>query len=144
MTQLFHFWVFEISPESIQPCAMKNRDIYWKQFKIQETLYIGQWNLSPLQSRPWELTQFSQLPSAAPTVLHRFPFTGDFSFGKSQKLQGTKWCWITWVIWCFANKLCMRWDAGEGVLLWWSCQSPVAQTCSLLNHLKFPQRNFQA
>ena len=65
MTQLFHFWVFEISPESIQPCAMKNRDIYWKQFKIQETLYIGQWNLSPLQSRPWELTQFSQLPSAA-------------------------------------------------------------------------------
>ena len=30
---------------------MKNRDIYWRRYKIQETLYIGQWWLSPLQSR---------------------------------------------------------------------------------------------
>ena len=29
---------------------MKNRDIYWR-YKIQETLYIGQWHISPLQSR---------------------------------------------------------------------------------------------
>ena len=29
---------------------MKNRDIYWKRYKIQETLYIGQWCLSPLRS----------------------------------------------------------------------------------------------
>ena len=27
----------------------KNRDIYWRRYKIQETLYIGQWYLSPLQ-----------------------------------------------------------------------------------------------
>ena len=28
-----------------------NRDIYWRRYKIQETLYIGQWCLSPLQNR---------------------------------------------------------------------------------------------
>ena len=32
-------------------------------------------------------------------------------------------------------KNCMRCDAWAGVLLWWSCQSPVARGCSLLNHL---------
>ena len=37
--------------ESIQPCNMKNRDIYWRRYKIQEALYVGQWYLSPLQSR---------------------------------------------------------------------------------------------
>ena len=42
---------------------MKNRDIYWRRYKIQGTLYIGQWHLGPLQSR--HLTQFSQSPSAA-------------------------------------------------------------------------------
>ena len=26
-------------------------DIYWRRYKVQETLYIGQWCLSPLQSR---------------------------------------------------------------------------------------------
>ena len=30
---------------------MKNRDIYWKRYKTQGTLYIRQWCLSPLQSR---------------------------------------------------------------------------------------------
>ena len=30
---------------------MKNRDIYWRRYKIQEILYTGQWRLSPLQSR---------------------------------------------------------------------------------------------
>ena len=28
----------------------------------------------------------------------------------------------------------MGWDAWAGMLLWWSCQSPVAHTCGLLNH----------
>ena len=32
---------------------MKNRDIYWK-YKIQESLYTGQWYPSPLQA-PWDL-----------------------------------------------------------------------------------------
>ena len=55
-----------VHPEGIQPCNMKNRDIYWRRYKIQETLYIGQWHLSPLQSRHLgTFTQFSQLLSAA-------------------------------------------------------------------------------
>ena len=44
---------------------MKNRDIYWRRYKIQETLYTGQRRLGPLQH--WDLTQFSQSPSAAPS-----------------------------------------------------------------------------
>ena len=36
--------------ESIQPCNMKNKDIYWRRYKMQETLYIGQWCLSLLRS----------------------------------------------------------------------------------------------
>ena len=46
-----HTHTHEVCPESIQPRTMKNRDIYWKRYKIQETLYTGQWCLSPLQSR---------------------------------------------------------------------------------------------
>ena len=42
--------------------------------------------------------------------------------------------WVTWVIWCFTKKLCMRCEAWAGALLWWSCQSPVAHSCSLLSH----------
>ena len=50
-----HFYLFKcfiilVCPESIQPCTMKNRDIYWWRKKTQETLHIGQWCLSPLQS----------------------------------------------------------------------------------------------
>ena len=46
--------------------VMKNRDIYWRRYKIQETLYIRQWCLSPLQSRHLGTSHSSQLPSAAP------------------------------------------------------------------------------
>ena len=38
-------------PESIQPRNMKNRHLYWRRYKIQETSYIGQWCLCSLQSR---------------------------------------------------------------------------------------------
>ena len=34
----------------------------------------------------------------------------------------------------FCQKLLMTCDAGAGVLSWWSCQSPVAHSYSLLNH----------
>ena len=67
-----------------------------------------------------------------------FPAKGNFSFWKSQKSQGTKSelceCWVSWVIWCLTQKLCMRRDAWAGVLSWCSCQSWVAQSCGLLNH----------
>ena len=67
-----------------------------------------------------------------------FPFKGDFNFGKTHKSQGTKsglcGSWVPWVIWCFTKKLCTRQDVWMGMLSWWSCQSPVAHNCGLLNH----------
>ena len=38
-----------ICPERIQLYNMKYRDVYWKRYKTQETLYIGQWCLSPFK-----------------------------------------------------------------------------------------------
>ena len=35
----------------------------------------------------------------------------------------------------FCQKPCIRRDAWVDALLWWSCQSPVAHSCGLLNHL---------
>ena len=71
-------------------------------------------------------------------VWNLFPFKGDFSFGKSQKSQGTKYGlqggWVTWVVWCYIKKLCLRRDAWVGAVSSWSCPSPVPHSCSLLNH----------
>ena len=56
-----------VCPENIQPFTMKNRNIYWR-YKIQETVYKGQWYLSPLQSRHLGASHSSsQSPSAAPS-----------------------------------------------------------------------------
>ena len=38
--------LYKVCPESIHPCTRKNRDIYWRRYKIQETLYIGQFYTS--------------------------------------------------------------------------------------------------
>ena len=37
-------------------------------------------------------------------------------------------------MWCLAKELCKRHDAWVGAFLWWSCQSAVVHSCSLLNH----------
>ena len=39
---------YEVCPEGIHPCNMKNKDVLKK---IQEALYIGWWGLSPLPSK---------------------------------------------------------------------------------------------
>ena len=113
---------------------------------------------SPSKKAPWDLTQFSHCSKhsaksfvgiviscpilfswISSMVWNLFPFKGDFNFGKSQKSQGIKsglyGGWVTWVIWCFAKKLCMRRDAWTGTLLRWSCQPLAAHSCDLLNHL---------
>ena len=99
----FQYWrkifkMYEICPESIQLCTMKNRDICWR-YKIQETLSIGQWWLSHFESRHLG-TSHTVLPDTIScpvilcwilsTVWNLFPFKGDFSLGKSQKSQGAK------------------------------------------------------
>ena len=101
-------------------------------------MYIGQWHLSPLQSRQFGISHSS--PNSH-QLTHRiflnFINSLNFSFGESQKSQGTKsglqGAWVIWVIWCFTKKLCTRRDVWVGVLLWWSCQSLVAYSCGLLN-----------
>ena len=45
------YYLYKVCPVGIQPYNMENRDIYWRKYKIQETLYIGQWCLGFLQSR---------------------------------------------------------------------------------------------
>ena len=50
--------IYEVCPESIQLCIMKNRHLLKK---IQETLYIGQWHLNPLQSRHLGTSHSSQV-----------------------------------------------------------------------------------
>ena len=124
----------------------KQRHICWRRYKIQETSYIGQWRLRPFKVGTLGPHTVLPTPTSHPIVLswilsmvwNLFPFNDDFSFGKSQKLQGTKselqGGWITWVIWCFTKKLCMRCYALADTLSWWSCQSPVAHICGLLNH----------
>ena len=140
-------YTYKACPEGIQPCNMKSRDIYWRQQKIQETLYIRQWYLCPLQSRHLGTSHSSPVAISCPiifcwissTIWSLFSFKGDFNFGKSQKLQGAEsglyGDLVTWVIWCFTKKLCMSCDARIGIMSWWSCQSPVVHSYSLLNHL---------
>ena len=48
---IYYTYICMVCPEHIQPYNMKNGGVYWRRYKIQETLYIGQWCLSPLQSR---------------------------------------------------------------------------------------------
>ena len=113
--------------------------------------------MTPQSSSEWDLTQFSQhlfhcskhtaksflgiafsclivFSWISLTVWNLFPFKGDFSLGKNQKSQGSKSGlqrgWVTWMIWCFTKKLCMRHDAWVGMLPWWSYQSPLAYSCS--------------
>ena len=138
--------IYEVCPEGIQPCTLKNRDIYWRRYKIQETLYIRQWCLSPFQSMHLGTSHSS--PNIHQLPCHIFlNFTDGLKplcfqrwseFGKNQKSQAAKsgllGGWVTLVIWCFTKKLCTRRDAWVGTLLWQSCQSPVTHSCGLLNH----------
>ena len=100
--QLIEIWKnwIQIFPEDIQPCNMKNRNIYWRRYKIQETVYVGQWHLSPFQNRQLGNSHGSlsrhQLPHhiafswISSMVWNLFYFKGEFSFGESQKSQGAK------------------------------------------------------
>ena len=101
---------------------------------------------SPSVQAPWELTQFSQLLSAA---LLYFPESHqNFEISSLSKVtlvlgkvrshralnlgcggaESPGWCDVS-------PKNRTRCDAWSGVLLWWSCQSTVAHSCGLLNHL---------
>ena len=124
---------------SIRLHAMKNRNIYWRRNKIQETLYIGHWCLSIFQSRHLGASHSSPNRHQLPWCillnlidgLKSLPFQRRFWFWKESEVSGYQ----IWAIGgLFTKNLCIRYDARRGKLLWWSCQSPVAYSCRLLNH----------
>ena len=102
---------------------------------------------SPSKWAPWDLTQSSQSSSAAPLYFLESHWQSEISslskvilvWGEARNggalNLGCSGGWVTWVIRCFTKKLCRGRDTWVGVLWWWSCQSPVACSCSLLNHL---------
>ena len=85
-------YTHKVCPDSIQPCNMKKRDIYWRRYKLEETLYIRQWCLSPLQSSTLGPHIVPPITISCPvifswissTVWNLFPFKGDFSWEKSK------------------------------------------------------------
>ena len=100
---------------------------------------------SPSKHTPWDLSQFSQSPSAAPLYFPEFHWQSEISslskvilvLGKSGSRRAPN-------LGCrglsdlgdlmFHQTLCRRCDAWPVALSWGSCQSPVAHSCSLLNH----------
>ena len=74
-----------------------------------------------------------------PYGLKSLPFQRWFQFWEKPELTGHQiWAkedWVTQKIWCFTKIPCGRHNAWAGTLWWWRCQSPVAHSCSLLNHL---------
>ena len=89
---------FEVCLEDIQPCNIKNRDIYWRRYKEHCT----QDNDAPVPFRVDALGPHTVLPATiscpvmfswiSSMVRNPFPFGGNFSylFGKSQKSKGSK------------------------------------------------------
>ena len=125
---------------------MKSGDIYWRRYKIQETLYIGQWclihykvgTLGPRAVLPITISWPVVFSWVSSMVWNIFLFKGDFSFGKSQKSQGAKsGLWVAESpVWLDDSPKASVQDAmHERALSWWRCQSPVAHSCSLMNHL---------
>ena len=111
---------------------------------------------SPSKLAPWDLTYFFHSPLV---VLSYFPDSHQWSevsslsklisiLGRSRSCKAPK-------LGCrglnhledlmfHKKQLCTRCDVWVGALPWWSCQSPVAHSCSLLNHLNsFHGGNFK-
>ena len=120
-------------------CPKVPSHVLWKIETVIEK-DVGQWRLSSLQSRHLGTSHSS--PSRHQLLRHislnlindlkSLPFQRWFKFWEKPGVIGG---WVTWVIWCFPKKHWTRPDSWASTLLWWSCQSPVAHSCGLLNHL---------
>ena len=133
--------------EGIQPCIMKNRDIYWRRYKKQETPYIGQWCFSPLQSRHLETSHSSpnrhQLPSCI--FLNLIPWSEISSLskvilvlgkGRSHRAPnlGCLGSGAELPVWFAVLKKIPQKTWSMSSALWWSCPSSVTHNYCLLNH----------
>ena len=101
---------------------------------------------SPSKLAPWGFTQFSQSPSPAPSYFPESCGCSEISaiskvflvLGKAISLRAPNLGCRGLSHLCdlmLHQNLCLRCDALAGALLWWSCRSPVALSCSLLNNL---------
>ena len=132
---------------------MKSRDIYWRRYKILQTLYIGQWLLSPLQSRhlgtahsfpsclqppslifpKYEIFPKSHRQSEISSISKVILVLGKARSHKEPNLgsSGSESAgWFDVSLKTPHDTWCM-----SGTLSWRSCQSPVGHSCGLLNHL---------
>ena len=98
---------------------------------------------SPSKWAPWDLTQFSQSPSAALPYFPEFLSWSEFSFvskvilalgkARSHTVPNVgRLSHLGDLMLCQKTLHRMWWMSG--MLLWWSCQSPVAHSYSLLHH----------
>ena len=98
----------------------------------------------PSKQAPWDLTQFSLSPSTALLCPEFHSGSQISSLSKVISVLGKAISHRVQHLGCRGTeppgwldvslKNCMRCDTWTGMLSWWSCQSPVAHTCSLLNH----------
>ena len=122
---------------------MKNRYIYWRKYKDHCT----QDNDASVPFKVGTLGPHTVLPIAisCPVVFswislmvwNLCPFKGDFSLGKSRTSQGAKsglWWGCHLGDLMFHQKVLHKTWCMSGALSWWSCQPPVAHSCSLLTH----------
>ena len=100
---------------------------------------------SPSKEAPWDLTQFSQSPPAAPSYFPKSHWWSEISSLSKEILVWGKARGVRTPNLGFRGsesparfdvspKNCMRCDVWPGTLSWWSCQSPVAHSCGLLHH----------
>ena len=73
--------VWVVCPESIQPYSMKNRDIYWRTYKIKQTLYIG------VLPASFPLFKVESSSSAQYYGLKSLPFQRCFSFWAKPEVE---------------------------------------------------------
>ena len=111
---------------------MKNRDIYWRRSKIQETLYIGQWHLSSLQSKHLGTSRSSfSICSIVQNTLQN-PFLESPSASLSYFPESQWWSEIS-----SFSKVILVWEKTEVI----GCQIWAVGGLSHLGNLMFHKKN---
>ena len=84
--------MYEVCPEGIQPCNMKKETFIAEDTDTRNILHRTMTSQSPSKWTSHSSPSRHQLPHCIflKLIISLFPFKGDFSFGKSQKCQGTK------------------------------------------------------
>ena len=122
---------------------MKNRDIYWRRYKIQEALYLTQFSQSPSAASSYfpESHQWSEIPPLLKVILVLGKARSHTVLNLGYRgAESPGWFDVS------SNNTTgdMKHDAWAGISLCLSFPSPVARSCRLLNHLNsFCRRIFK-